>query len=201
MPLELGDAGLGHAHAPLAFERERLGDDRHGENAELLGHARDHRGRARAGAAAHARRDEHHVGAGQRGANLLERLLRSSLADFGLGAGADAFREARTELDAMFRARDGQRLGVRVGDDELGAGETGGQHVVDGVAAAAADADDDDARLQVRILRRLHLRIHDWSSEAFPQPLSDALQIAGLLGVRRSPAPCAFQRWGRTRSG
>src|SRR4029078_8774842 len=112
----------------------------------------DYRGRARAGSAAHSRRDEHHVGAGERGANLLERLLRSSLADFGFGASADAFREARTKLDAMFRARNGQCLGVLVGNDEVGAGETGGEHVVDGVATAAADTDDDDAWLQVRIL-------------------------------------------------
>ena len=85
------------------------------------------------------------------------------------------------ELDAVFRARSRQCLGVGVGDDELGAARARPRHVVDGVAAGAADADDDDAWLQVRILRRLHLRIHDWSSEAFPQPVSDALKIAGLF--------------------
>ena len=38
--------------------------------------------------------------AGERGADVLERLLRGGLADFGFGAGAEAFREARAELDA-----------------------------------------------------------------------------------------------------
>ena len=39
-----------------------------------------------------------------------------------------------------------QRLEIGVGDDELDAVEAGAHHAVDGVAAAAADADDLDAR-------------------------------------------------------
>ena len=62
--LQLGDAGLGDAHAARALELEGLGHHGHGQDAELLGHARDHRGGAGAGAAAHAGGDEHHVAAG-----------------------------------------------------------------------------------------------------------------------------------------
>ena len=43
-------------HAPAAFERERLGDHRHRQDAHLLGQLRHHRRRAGAGAAAHAGR-------------------------------------------------------------------------------------------------------------------------------------------------
>ena len=42
----------------------------------------------RAGAAAHAGRDEHHMGAGNSRANVLDRLFRRRLADLGLGTGA-----------------------------------------------------------------------------------------------------------------
>ena len=41
-----------------------------------------------------------------------------------------------------------ERLHVGVGDDELHAGEAGPHHAVDGIAAAAADADDLDAGAQ-----------------------------------------------------
>ena len=47
-----------------------------------------------------------------------------------------------------------QRLQVGVGDDELDAVEAGLHHAVDGVAAAAADADHLDARAGVALPRR-----------------------------------------------
>jgi hypothetical protein len=55
------DALLGGGHPPRALEAERLGDDAHGQRAQLASHARDHRRGTRAGAAALARGDEHHV--------------------------------------------------------------------------------------------------------------------------------------------
>ena len=45
--------------------------------------------------------------------------------------------------------RHGQRLRVGVGDDEVDALKSGGDHVVDGIAAGAADAEHGDARLQL----------------------------------------------------
>ena len=158
--LQLGDAGLGDAHAPRALELERLGDDADGQDAELAGDARDDGGRARAGAAAHAGGDEHHVRAGDLGADLLDRLLGRGLADLGLGAGAEPFGQVDAELDAMLGARAEQRLRIGVGDDEIDAAQAGRDHVVDGVAAGAADADDGDARLQVGQLRQLQLDAH-----------------------------------------
>ena len=60
---ELGQALVGVGHAAAAFPVEGLGDHAHGQDAHFLGHARDHRRRAGAGAAAHAGGDEQHVGA------------------------------------------------------------------------------------------------------------------------------------------
>ena len=130
------------------------------QDAEFLGGAGDHRCGAGAGAAAHAGGDEHHVRAGDRGADLLDGFLGRGLADLGLGAGAEAFGEVDAELNAVLGARGGERLRVGVGDDELDAVEAGRDHVVDGIAAGAADADDGDARLQVDELWKLQLDAH-----------------------------------------
>jgi hypothetical protein len=53
--------------------------------------AGDDRRRARAGAAAHAGGDEHHVRAGQMIADFVERSSAAASADFRLRAGAEAF--------------------------------------------------------------------------------------------------------------
>jgi hypothetical protein len=73
---------------------------------------------------------------------------RSSIAaDLGLGARAQAARErgAQLQLRACGRALEGLRVGV--GADEIHPGQAAGDHVLHGVAAAAAHADhlDDGA--------------------------------------------------------
>ena len=156
--LELGDAGVGRLHAAVAFELERLGDDAHGEDAHLLGHARDHRRGAGARAAAHAGGDEQHVGAGDGRLDLLDRFLGRGAAHFRLAAGAQAL---ATQLDDLGRARAVQRLGVGVRADELDALDAFVEHVLDGVAAAAAHADDLDLRALIK--RFDHLDCHDVS--------------------------------------
>ena len=57
--------------------------------------------------------------------------------------------DLHAELDAAVGLGEGQLLGVGVGDDELDALEPRLDHVVDGVAAGAADAEHDDARAQL----------------------------------------------------
>ena len=146
--LQLGDAGLGDLHAAPALEMERLGDDADGENAHFARHPCDDRRCAGAGAAAHAGGDEHHMRAGEVIADLLDRLFGRGLADFGLRAGAEALGHLQAHLDDALGPRGGQRLRVGVGDDEIDAREAGHDHVVDRVAAGAADAADHDARLQ-----------------------------------------------------
>ena len=70
----------------LAFERERLGDHRDGQDAELLRDLRDHRRRAGAGAAAHAGGQEEHVGA------AISSAMRSRSS---IGGGAPDLRDRR----------------------------------------------------------------------------------------------------------
>ena len=56
----------------------------------------------------------------------------------------------------MRSARDGgERLRVGVGDEEIDAGQARHDHVVDGVAAAAAHAAHHDAGLQFPAVREL----------------------------------------------
>src|SRR5580693_7441637 len=73
---------------------------------------------------------------------------RSGTADVGLRTGAETFGRLHAHLDDALGARHGQRLGIRVGDDEIDALEPGIDHVVDGVTARAADAENGDPRLQ-----------------------------------------------------
>ena len=136
--------GLGALHALVALEHERLGDDADGERAELAGDLRDDRRRAGAGAAALAGGDEHHVGALERLLELVAALHRGFLADARVGAGTEAARELRADVDLHLRVAHEQRLRVGVDRDELDAAQAGVDHAVDGVGAAAADADDLD---------------------------------------------------------
>ena len=98
--------------------------------------------------------------------DLLQRLFGGGAADLGPRAGAEALGDGDAELDAAVGERLRQRLRVGVGDDELDALQVGADHVVDGVAAGAADADDGDPRLQLRrrVGRLGTLRLMDMAS-------------------------------------
>ena len=147
--LQFGDAAFGDAHAALAFEVERLGDHTDREDADFARHLGDDRRRTGAGAAAHAGGDEHHMRAGEMIADLVDHLFGGRAADFGLRAGAETFGHLHAHLNDALGLRRGERLRVGVGDDEIDALQAGGDHVVDGVAARAADAEHGDARLQL----------------------------------------------------
>ena len=111
--------------------------------------ARDDRRSAGAGAAAHAGGDEHHVRAGEMIADLVDHFLGRGAADIGLRAGAEPFGHLHAHLDDALGLRQGERLRVGVGDDEIDTLQAGRDHVVDGIAAGAADAEHGDARLQL----------------------------------------------------
>ncbi len=83
------------------------------------------------------------------------RFLGSGAPDFRLRAGAQALGDLHAHLDDAFGARGRQRLRVGVGDDEVDARQPGHDHVVDRVAAGAADPDNDDAGLEFPEFRRL----------------------------------------------
>ena len=211
--LQFDDAGLGDPHAALAFELERLGDDADGEDAGLARRAGDDRRRAGAGAAAHAGGDEGHVRAGEVIVDLVDRLLGGGAADLRLRAGAEALRDRHAHLDQAVGLGHGERLRVRIGDDEVDALQAGLDHVVDGVAAGAADAEDGDPRLQFRDVRHLQIDTHgsvlsafppgrpappdcrsvSASSEAVLDPAPHAGEVA--VGSRHRRAPAAAWRW------
>jgi hypothetical protein len=86
------------------------------------------------------------VGALEEGEDLLGVLERALPPHLRVAAGAEAAGERRAELHLHRRAALAQRLQVGVGGDELDAAQPGVDHPVDGVAAAAADAEHLDAR-------------------------------------------------------
>ena len=140
---------FGEAHAPLALEVERLGDDADREDADFARGLGDHRRGAGAGAAAHAGGDEHHVRSGEVIADLVDRLHGGGAADIGLRSGAEALGRLHAHLDDALGLGGGQRLGIGVGDHEVDPLQPGGDHVVDRIAARAADAEHRDPRLQL----------------------------------------------------
>ena len=136
-----------------ALELERAGDDADGERADLLlGDLGDDGRGAGAGAAALAGGHEDHVGALQRLLDLVAALVGRAVADLGVGAGAEAARELAADLQLDVGVAHLERLRVGVDRDELDALQAGVDHAVDGVGAAAADADDlDDRQVAARV--------------------------------------------------
>ena len=114
-----------------------------------LARLRDDRRGAGAGAAAHAGGDEHHVGARKVIADLVDHLFGGRAADVRLRAGAEALGDLHAHLDDALGLRERERLRVGIRDDEIAAHQTGRDHVVDGVAAGAADTEHGDPRLQL----------------------------------------------------
>ena len=74
-------------------------------------------------------------------------------ADVRIGARAESLRQLAADLQFDPHGTDPQRLLIRVGDDELDAVEPGLHHAVDGVAAAAADANHLDLRAHLLLVR------------------------------------------------
>ena len=147
---------LAHLRAACALKVERLGDHAHRQDAHFLGDLCDHRGRARARAAAHAGGDEDHVRAAQCIGDLFTCFICAVLADFWLGTRAQA-RAAQLQHARCGRALERLRIGVHA--DEFHALHAAADHVLHGVTARAADADhlDDGAVLHFRFN---HVEVH-----------------------------------------
>ncbi|CAI8797684.1 hypothetical protein EMIT043CA1_10187 [Pseudomonas brassicacearum] len=155
------DTFVGDLHTLAAFERERTSHHRNGEDPHFLGHFGDDRRRTSTGAAAHARGDEHHVGALQDFCDALTVFKSGLTTDFRVGAGAQAFGHASAQLQDGPRADGFQRLGISVGADEFNAFNVALDHVVDSVAAATADTDYFDNRASGDVV---------YEFEHFPSP-------------------------------
>src|SRR3546814_21088724 len=122
-------------------------------------------------AAAHARRDEAHMRAVQRLFDLANAFLGRRAPDLGPRPRAQALGDLGPQLDAPFGRRGVQRLRVGVGDDEIDALDPRRDHVGDGIAPRAADADTRDARLQFIDLPPANIDAHPHLSPT-PAPLS-----------------------------
>ena len=154
---KLLNAAVGDAHAPRTFELERLGDHTDGQDALLACGPGNHRRRTGAGAAAHAGGDEHHVRSGQVVVDLVDHFFSRGRTDFRLGPGTETFRDGHAHLDETVGLVHCQCLGIRVGANEVAPLEACCDHVIDGVSARAADAEDRNARLQ--LLNVGHLQV------------------------------------------
>ena len=96
--LKLLNPRLREPHPVGSFKVERLGHDAHRQEAVVARGPRDNRGRARAGATAHAGRDEEHMASAQLLHDFLDRFFGGSSADFGARAGAEALGDRRAKL-------------------------------------------------------------------------------------------------------
>jgi hypothetical protein len=168
-----GDAHFGLLHPLASLEEERLGDDADGERAQVFRDLRDNRGRAGAGAAAHAAGDEHQVGALERVEDFVAVLVDGLAADLRPRAGAQSTGELLADLHLHVGLVLLQGLRVGVDRDELDGLDPLVDHPIEGVPAAAAHADD----LHARVLRHRLFELEDH----------------GCLGspIRRSPAAIA----------
>ena len=146
--LQFLQSGVGKAHALHPFEMERFGHHADREDAAIPGRPRDHRCRAGSGAAAHAGGYEHHVAPVQMLGNLIDLFFSRRPADLRPRSGAKALGNIQTELDLPFAFGLGEGLRVRVRNNAHDSFDVGVEHVVDCVAAGAANAEDDDARSQ-----------------------------------------------------
>ena len=79
--------------------------------------------------------------------DVIHRLFGGGTSHIGPRAGAQALGDADAELNFPFGHGLRQCLGVGIGDEEFHAFEFGLDHVVDGIASGAADADHGDAWL------------------------------------------------------
>ena len=139
---QICDALLSQTHLPLALKREGLGDDAHGQDAQIVCHLGHHRSSTGAGAAAHTGGDKDHLGALQSVCDLILALLGSALTDLGVGTCAAALGELGAQLHLGGGMVLRQCLLVGVHCDKFNALQAVADHAVDGVAAAAAHADD-----------------------------------------------------------
>ena len=161
-----GDALFRLLHTAAALESEGFGDDAHGEGPQLPGDFGHLGGSPRAGAAAHAGGDEHHVGVLEHIGDGLAALLGSLLAHLGLRAGAPAAGELLAQLHLYRSLGTLQGLLIRIHANQLHAAHTGAGDAVYGVAAAAAHTHHFDG-LWSLIKQIINFKRHVISSLAF----------------------------------
>ena len=94
-----------------ALKGEGLGDDAHGQDAQIVCHLSHNRSRTRAGAAAHTGGDKDHLGALQGICDLVLAFLGSTLADLGISARAAALGKLGAQLQTPIPSLEGLYTG------------------------------------------------------------------------------------------
>jgi hypothetical protein len=125
----------------IVISVERPCHDRDGQDPKFLRHLGDHGRRTRAGAAAHAGRDEQHVGTLDDLVDAIAILHRRLAADVRVRAGTESLGNVASDLQRRSDARTLQRLRIGIRTDEIDALDAGIDHVRDGIAATSPDAD------------------------------------------------------------
>ena len=125
----------------LPLEGERAGHHADGQRAELAGNGRYDGGAAGAGATTLACGDEDHVGAAEQFLDVVLGVVGGLATDFRIGACAETPRGVTSDVELDVGVAHQQRLRVGVDGNELDALKALLDHSVDGVDAAATDAD------------------------------------------------------------
>ena len=141
-----------------ALKCEGPGDDADGQRAGLPGDVGDHRGRAGAGAAAHAAGHEDHVGVLDGLIDVVTALLCGLAANLRVAARAEAARDLVANAKAIGGVRARKGLRVRIHGDVLDTGDGLSRHPGYRVSAAAAHAKRLDTNQPVYIFRQCHIR-------------------------------------------
>ncbi len=144
---EFGDPLLGKRHALFAFEVERLGDNRHRQDTQLLSHFSHDRRCTGTGTAAHTCCDEDHVCPFQRRTQCFAIFFCRVTAHFRVRTRTQTFGNVITDLNGLADSCFTQRLRVGIHSKEFHTFDTLAYHVLYGVTAAATDADDFNHRV------------------------------------------------------
>jgi hypothetical protein len=166
--VQLGDRLVGDPLPLGALPCERARHDPDRQRPDLLGDLRDHRRGARAGAAAHAGGDEHHVGVFEGVVQLVAGLLGRLHPLLWVAAGAKPLGELVAHVQLAVGVGSDQRLRVGVHGDELDAADLRADHACDGVGAASTHTDDLDSGERLRLGQRHHMFMILSSSDESP---------------------------------
>ena len=142
--LQLRNTGKRIIHANLSLKTERLRNNTHGQDTELLRYAGNDRSRACAGSSAHATRYEYHIRPLNRIADLFRAFLGSLLSNLGPGPSAKAFCNLFADLDDGRSFGHGKCLLICIDTDELNTGNSVLYHAVYSIIPRTAYADNDD---------------------------------------------------------
>ena len=139
--LQLTNSIVSLLFALFTFKDEGLSHHTDGQRTQFFGDL-SHDGRATGSrSTTHAGGDEDHVGTLNLRHDVVVRLDGGPTTDLGIGSGAKALGQLAAEIDLAFGFVGGQRLAVRVGDDELYPAETALDHGLYGITATTADAE------------------------------------------------------------